>query len=187
MKTKNVAIPFFAIFLVAILISTAPLAFSEEPSIGEQIEILEGVIKDADLLLKENPEDIKALFARGTAHFRLGNLYMFICGTILSDEYLQKAKEEFISATEDFNLAIEIKPDFYQAYISRGMCYGMMNLSSTALADFNYVIENDPKNAEAYYARGREYWEMREFEKAKHDYDKAVELDPVWEDSFYIQ
>jgi tetratricopeptide (TPR) repeat protein len=188
MKTKDIAVLFLSAVLVVFLISVTPLLSSEEePSIGEQIETLEGVIKEADFLLKENPEDIKALFGRGTAHFRLGNLYMFICGTINSDEHLEKAKKEFISASEDFTSAIEIEPEFYQAYISRGMCYGMMGLSTAALADFDYVIENDPENAGAYYARGREYWDMREFEKAKRDYDKAVELDPVWEDSFYMQ
>ncbi len=187
MKVKKLAILFLTIFFIGFLVSITPLASEEEPSIGEQIDILEGVIKDADQLLKGNPEDIKALFARGTAHFRLGNLYMFIYGTIISDEHLQKAKKEFISASEDFTLAVEIKPDFYQAYISRGMCYGMMGLSSAAMADFNYVIEKDPENAEAYYARGREFWEMRDYEKAKRDYDKAVELDPSWKDSFYMQ
>ena len=188
MKTRNIAVLFLLVILVVFLVSATPLLSSEEePTIGEQIETLEGVIKNADQILKENSEDIKALFARGTAHFRLGNLYMFICGTIISDEHLEKAKKEFISASEDFTSAIEIEPDFYQAYISRGMCYGMMGLSTAAIADFSHVIEKEPNNAEAYYARGREYWEMRDFEKAKRDYDKAVELDPSWKDSFYMQ
>lgn len=187
MKTRNITVLFLTAILVVFLISVVPLSSEEELSIGEQIEILEGVIKNADQILKENPEDIKALFARGTAHFRLGNLYMFICGTIISDEHLEKAKKEFISASEDFTSAIEIEPDFYQAYISRGMCYGMMGLSTAAVSDFSHVIKKEPNNAEAYYARGREYWDMRDFEKAKRDYDKAVELDPSWKDSFYMQ
>jgi tetratricopeptide (TPR) repeat protein len=175
--------------LLAILTVCVPLSFSfeEEQTYQEKIEGLENIIKQSDALLAEDKEDTRALFDRGKAHYYLGVIYRELFLTTLSQEYIDLTRESFTTAVDDLSRAIKIDPDFYEAYVLRGLSYGLMDLSRAAIADFTYVIESDPGNAGAYFARGREYWELGEYEKAKEDYDKAVELDPQWKDQFYIQ
>ena len=55
-----------------------------------------------------------------------------------------------------FTSAIELDPNYADAYLHRGMASRIHEISATgdAIADFTKVIELDPKNAEAYYQRG---------------------------------
>jgi len=177
----------FIILLIVSLFFARPL-FSEEPKTPEErINYLITIIDESDKRLEENKKDVRAYYDRGNAHYYLGIIYKELFRDTMVATHLESAKNNFELAIEDFTKAEKYDPTFMPARIVRGMSYGQLGLSASAIADFSSVIAEDPGNAQAYYARGREYWEVGEYEKAKLDYDKACELDPQWKDFFYSQ
>ncbi len=88
---------------------------------------------------------------------------------------LMKCYEE---ALKDFNLAIELDPNYTWAIVSRGLTYRKMECYEEALQDFNQAIELDPKSAWAIAFRGRTYRKMERYEEALQDFNQAIELDP---------
>ena len=57
-------------------------------------------------------------------------------------------------ALEDYDLAIEIDPDYAPAYYNRGMAYEDLGDYDMALMDYTTAIEIDPNYVEAYNNRG---------------------------------
>jgi tetratricopeptide (TPR) repeat protein len=175
----------FGLFMMMIAFSAYPARAAEGPTYMEQIQARNTIIAEATERIKGDKDDVNAYYARGRAHFEIGQIYKIIYSPPYSKEQNTVIKDEFEAAVADFSAAIDLKEDLFNAYIVRGMAYGYMGLSAAAVADFTHAIELDPKNGYAYYARGREYWETGDYFKAKEDYDKAVELDPQWKDNFY--
>jgi len=108
-------------------------------------------------------------------------------------------KGNYEKAIEYFTKAIELKPDYAEAYYNRGLAYlkigskytaeGRKNLNS-AIADFSKAIELKPNYVDAYYSRGlakiafihfydkpfsQEIEQL--FESAIKDFKKSLSLD----------
>jgi tetratricopeptide (TPR) repeat protein len=82
-------------------------------------------------------------------------------------------------AIEEYNKAIELNPEFVEAYQKRGGIYNAeKNEFDKAIADFDKAIKLDPEFALAYTGRGMAYAFKHEFDKAIADFDKAIKLDP---------
>jgi outer membrane protein OmpA-like peptidoglycan-associated protein len=77
-----------------------------------------------------------------------------------------------------FTAAIELDPNYTEAYFHRGMAYRIHEISATrdALDDFSAVIALDPRNAEAYYQRGLVNAYVINNEAAKSDMISAAGL-----------
>ncbi|MDR0718055.1 MAG: tetratricopeptide repeat protein [Treponema sp.] len=82
---------------------------------------------------------------------------------------------DLAAAVGEYTLAIELFPDFVQAYSKRALCYSRTNQRDKAMSDFGEVIRITPKDASAYYYRGLLYSLKKDFENALKDYDKAVD------------
>jgi tetratricopeptide (TPR) repeat protein len=82
---------------------------------------------------------------------------------------------DLAAAAGEYTLAIELFPDFVQAYSKRALCYSRTNQRDKAMSDFGEVIRITPKDAAAYYYRGLLYSLGKDFENALKDYDKAVD------------
>lgn len=78
-------------------------------------------------------------------------------------------------AIADLNKAIELDPQFAQAYKERGICQIDMGNNQAALADLNKAIELDPKSGDALLARGRAYLISKQPKKALPDLRKCAE------------
>lgn len=99
-----------------------------------------------------------------------------------ADEYIDKAKEYFDQenyeeALKNCNLAIGSKPDNFDFYYYRAVCYANMGRFRDAIPDFSKAIENSPDDAQCWEYRGDCYLEVGEYSKAISDYDKAIELE----------
>lgn len=66
----------------------------------------------------------------------------------------------YFSAIESFSKAIELNPEYYQAYYNRGYAYSLVKKNAEAIADYDKAIEINSKYAAAYIARGNLYFEM---------------------------
>jgi tetratricopeptide (TPR) repeat protein len=91
-------------------------------------------------------------------------------------------QRDYQSALQDFNKAIELKPDYAEAYYRRGQAKGGLAKSRDdvggALRDYNKAILLKPDYAEAYYNRGVAKQAGADFVGAIADYSKVIELTP---------
>ena len=86
------------------------------------------------------------------------------------------------AALEDFNKAIEINPDYEEAYFYRGLVYAIKNLNEDALKDLDKVTELNPDHFEAYRKRGELKDLKGNHEGAKKDYAKASNCEGIMKD-----
>jgi len=98
-------------------------------------------------------------------------------------------KDDLDNAIIKYTEAIELDPQYVDAFLARGnsYCWRGLGLKSgfesdndyvLAISDCNKAIELDPDKAEAYFARGECYRITEQSELAINDYSKAIELDP---------
>jgi tetratricopeptide (TPR) repeat protein len=95
--------------------------------------------------------------------------------------------KDYSGAVKDLDKAIELKPDFMQAYHTRAMCFGELKKYDKSLLDFNKAIEIDPafKNAylnRAYYVKVN----TGDFKGAIEDYNKFIQLNNDGNNAFAL-
>ena len=71
--------------------------------------------------------------------------------------YAYGSRKEYNLAIENYNKAIELKPDFAYAYRNRGVTHEINDRIDSAIGDYSKVIELNPDSSFAYSERGRAY------------------------------
>jgi tetratricopeptide (TPR) repeat protein len=85
---------------------------------------------------------------------------------------------EFEKAIQYLNKAIELKPDYLDAYFLRGNAYSDSGQPELAVKDFNYVIQQKPEQPVTYYNRSLAYLDLKQFDQAIADLGKVIQLSP---------
>lgn len=85
-------------------------------------------------------------------------------------------KGEYEEAIKHYDRAIDINPQFAEAYNNRGITKDVLGRHEEAIADYNEAIRINPQFAEAYNNRGRAYKEIGEYGNARVDLQRAFEL-----------
>ena len=95
------------------------------------------------------------------------------------------ANDEIDSAIANLSRAIELNPDYVDAYYLRGLLYTREKDYDKAFADFEKVVELDPNHtdvkaarANGYGARAADYAREEDYDRAITDFERAIELDP---------
>jgi tetratricopeptide (TPR) repeat protein len=88
-------------------------------------------------------------------------------------------------ALNDFNKAIELKPDLTEAYYNRGNLFANENRDDEALNDFNKAIELKPGYADAHNNRGLIFMNKKRDDEALNDFNKAIEMKPNYAEAYY--
>jgi len=109
---------------------------------------------------------------------------------LLTSEWFQKGNEnlnlnQYQRAIEEYTKAIEIKPDFTDAYYNRGIAHKKSGQFQQAIMDYSQAIEIYPELDDAYYNRGITYNELAQYELAIIDFSKAIYINPDFADSYY--
>ena len=81
-------------------------------------------------------------------------------------------------AIEHYTKAIELKPDYFEAYDNRGIAYCKKGDFEKGIQDHSKAIELKPDDPEAYNNRGVAYLMKGDFEQAIQDCTKAIEIRP---------
>ena len=81
----------------------------------------------------------------------------------------------YVSAIENFNIVIKLKPHLPEPYFYRGMAKLYIDDFRGAKADFDKAIDIKPYYPEAYMYRGMANYEMKNFKEALTDYSNALE------------
>ena len=85
--------------------------------------------------------------------------------------------QDHSKAISGFTRAVEIDPDFTDAYYSRAVIYYRVKQYNDALADLNKIIDIDSSYIWAYSKRGDVFRALGQFDRAVADYDKTIKLD----------
>lgn len=95
-----------------------------------------------------------------------------------------KKDNELLDSIELLNKAIELKPDFYEAYFNRGLLKSIARKDLDALADYDKAIELSPDSAKTYCYRGILKRRMGNLMGAMEDFDRAVYVNPDFAPAF---
>ncbi len=96
-------------------------------------------------------------------------------------------------AYELFQRAVDLDPDYAQAYAGLGNCAAILtadakmksDILDAALKDCNRALDINPTLAEGYAARGHVYQIMGNTGAAKQDYEKAILLNPMLDEAHF--
>jgi predicted O-linked N-acetylglucosamine transferase (SPINDLY family) len=92
--------------------------------------------------------------------------------------------ENYPMALELTDKAILFKPDFAQAYDTRGSALHGLQQYHTALGSFDRAILLKPDSAEAYNNRGNPLLQLEQYQTALDSYDKAILLKPNYAEAY---
>jgi lipoprotein NlpI len=106
-------------------------------------------------------------------------------GSAAGAEFYLKRGEDFSGVHEydraiaDYTTAIQLKPDYAEAYNDRGFAYYLKGDAERAIADYTRAIELRPNYPKAYNSRGVAYM-AHGYGAAKSvpDFDRAIALNP---------
>lgn len=79
-------------------------------------------------------------------------------------------------AIKSFDRAIDIWPDFAEAYLNRGVAEHILGQSPAALADLEKALDLDPNLVRAYNERGQMYLEKANPQKAIQEFDRSLQV-----------
>jgi len=125
------------------------------------------IIKIQELIAQEyqTPNRKAELF------FKLGNL---------SD-----ADEDYIAAIASYDKAIEIKPDYYQAWYNRGIILDGLGIYEEAITSYNQAVAIKPDSYQVWYNLGNTLYDLERYKEAIASYDKAIEIKPDDHEAWY--
>jgi tetratricopeptide (TPR) repeat protein len=86
---------------------------------------------------------------------------------------------DFKGAAAQFTKAIQIDPNFAEAYRARGDAWQAAGQSDAALADFAKAISIDPAEWMAYLSRGMLWSERGDTQRAIADFTQSIHLHPT--------
>jgi tetratricopeptide (TPR) repeat protein len=113
----------------------------------------EANIASLTAVVEQNPTDPSVYNVRGSAYGKAGKLK---------------------AAIADFDTAIQLDANFYQAYYNRALVQRSLGRDDL---DFNHAIEINPDYAAAYVGRGNMYRLRKQMDYALADFNQAIAID----------
>ena len=160
------------------------------------------VLADFDKAIELNPWFSKAYFSRGMVKSGLDNHSMGFVdhekymlnglnneksfpGNVTRQNYRQ---EDHSDVMADFDRAIEIDPEFAQAYYTRGITKNYYQKKHDITVELITANENDPNLIGTLFGH-QELTSTRkkDFSGAISDFDKAIEINPDYADAYYYR
>ena len=112
------------------------------------------------------------------AHYNRGVVFYIEAEGGYDRGVLYCGEGEYERAVTDFTAAIELDPQYAQAYNRRGLAYRRQGDYDRAITDYIDAIRLNRQDAQAYYNRGVAYSEQGKYERAIADYTVAIGLNP---------
>jgi len=105
----------------------------------------------------------------------------------LAKEWFDKGlaeKTDMNKQIEFYTKAIQLDPDYKDAYNNRGIAKYNLGKYTEAITDYDKAIQLDPNFKEAYNNRGISKNNLGKHTEAITDYDKAIQLDPNYKAAY---
>ncbi|MCY4281878.1 MAG: tetratricopeptide repeat protein [Gammaproteobacteria bacterium] len=104
-----------------------------------------------------------------------------LLATYVNRGIVHGAMEDYQSALQDYNTAIDLGPQTGEVYVNLGNIYLLAKKYDLAIAQYTIAIELTMRQDHiAYFNRAMAYENNLEFDKAETDYRKTIELSPAW-------
>ena len=130
----------------------------------------------AQALQKGNADQALALYGEALADRTLPNDRRTV---ILNDRGVAFArKQQFKSAIEDFNRAVQLNPEHAPTYNNRGNVLVQLGQAREAVRDFDRAIVLAPTYSAAFTNRASAYVTLGQADRAVGDFTRAIELNP---------
>lgn len=105
-------------------------------------------------------------------------------------EFTQKGRElyekrEFMEALLNLNRALEIDPNYSQAYFVRGNIKDAFDDRHGAMKDYNHAVEKNPKFGDAFFARGNVKMKLQDYYGAIADYTSAISINENYIEAYF--
>jgi len=91
--------------------------------------------------------------------------------------YYNKVIKNYDTAITCFDQAIQLFPDYANAFLQRGHTYHQKGNYDLAIADFNQMIKLYPNNINGYNYRGYTYLTKKDYDLAIADFNTALKID----------
>ena len=91
---------------------------------------------------------------------------------------------DYQGAVSDFDAALQINPDYAEAYNNRGRAKTALGQYQQAIADYEMALQINPDYAEAYNNRGRAKTALGDYKGAISDYDTVLTLNPDYAEAY---
>ncbi|MEA5510962.1 DnaJ domain-containing protein [Crocosphaera sp. UHCC 0190] len=109
----------------------------------------------------------------------------------VQDIYLRGVKKtlakNYVSALSDYDQAIQLKPDFLEAYIKRCEVYFYLDLYQKSLEDSQTILRLDSRCFEAYYYQGRSRHKLGYLPGAIEAYTQSINIQNTSAKSYYYR
>ncbi|GEM_PF-4017931 len=138
-----------------------------ELSLYEASKDWNGLFDFAEMHLQKNPES------------KQGSLLNFASGVALT--HLERQEE----ACEKYAKAVEIKPDYHQAFNNWGYTLFDLKRYEEACEKYSKAVEIKPDKHEAFFNWGNALVELERYGDACGKYEKAVEINPDDHHAFF--
>lgn len=86
--------------------------------------------------------------------------------------------DDYVSAIDNFNNIIRVKPYLSEPYFFRGLAKLNLDDYEGAINDYTKAIDLNPNYFHAYLYRGIAYHNLKRYEGAMADYEQAISLNP---------
>jgi tetratricopeptide (TPR) repeat protein len=90
-------------------------------------------------------------------------------------------------AIADLDRAIQLRPQWDEAYNERGLLHMAAKDLYRAVADYTMAIEINPKSVKAYVVRGHARYELRDYIGATEDWNTSIEIDPNYYSAYFYR
>lgn len=94
--------------------------------------------------------------------------------TYLEESKLAVIKEDYRSAINLLNKAIQKNPKLKEAYLQRGLCYENISKKDSAVIDYKTVLNLDPNNTTAWFYTGLCKYSENKLDEAIENYNQAL-------------
>ncbi len=84
----------------------------------------------------------------------------------------------------NYDKAIAINSNFFEAYNNRGLAYQAMGDGNRAIADYNKALTINPSSDKIYFNLGLAFQDKGDLKQAILDYNKAIEINPYSAESY---
>lgn len=87
-------------------------------------------------------------------------------------------ENKYAEARQQYEKAIQLKPDYLQAYFNLGLLFVAETQLERAIVQFNHALALNPQSVEAHWQLAFIYWQCNDLEKVQLHYQKLFELTP---------
>ena len=137
----------------------------------------------------------KALLSKASQYLEKGQFEDAVVSTDLAlqrhastepEGYYIKARalaglEKYNDALSNFNKAIQIKSEFSEAHLHKGVVLHFLQQPENAIRCFDRALELNPSCKNAFNMKGVALTRLGKYEEAIQNYDRALQLDPNYE------